>query len=188
MSTGHFEVTPGAGVSGMVLAETLPLPRAMLQTVKLIGKTAGLATKAADRTAEGLIRAGRRALSLPSRICSFSSRARAKRLAKRQLQRLNAEIAWQESMIAGFYTEIGLRLCELDVAIVPGDAQLVAFMSTVRDFEKEAEELKAERRRVKGIDAEAEAKAAPPERAKRVESAGIRETASSVTPGKGELP
>ncbi len=186
MRTGPFGVTPGAGGSEMVRAEAPPLPRAVLQTVKLIGKTAGLATKAADRTAEGMIRAGHKALSLPTRICPFSSRARAKRLAKRQLQRLNTEIARQESLLAGFYTEIGRRLCELDTAVLPDDAQLTVFMSTARDFEKEAEELKTERRRVTGIPAKAEAKAAPPEHARRTENAEIRETASSVTPEKGE--
>jgi len=158
--------------------------RTLLDGMRLVGRTAGLASWMANRAASGIVTTGHKVLSLPAGICSFNPQAKEQRRAEKQVDRAEAEIAQQEETIDGLCTKIGRRLCEIgkeDASAVPDDAQLGALVSTVRDAEGKIRELNAEIVRLVEQLAKPEQEVPAPEAKKQEESAAPPESAPEAT-------
>lgn len=177
------------------------LARTVLGLMKLIGKTAGLASRMADQTAEAIAHAGKKAFSLPPAICSFGSRMTAKGLPHKQMKSLKTELAQDENDIEALCTKMARRLRELvreDPSALPDDAQLAACIAAVQDIETKINDLNSqalslteaakqeESARIGAVDpveaepAQQEAKPAEPGLSDKI-AAVIRESADGIT-------
>ena len=132
----------------MAVREGSPaLARTVLGLMKLIGKTAGLASRMADQTAEAIAHAGKKTFSLPPAICSFGLRITVKGLAHEQEKSLKTEIAQYENDIEALCTKMARRLRELareDPSALPDDAQLAACIAAAQDIEARINDLNSQ--------------------------------------------